>query len=157
MILAPQEKSAPKSACSNSEYNWYNGAMDIHQCLANMKADYDAGPTKAVRSQSFIRILHAFLASELRGRLNPWAIQQGISVEEEVELLGSHKPKKVDIAILHPHQRPPDDSGCSQPDEFCQQKRLDILSRHYRRVHITSRPISDDGLWLCLSSPASRP
>lgn len=80
--------------------------MDINQCLADMKTEYDANPTKAVRSQSFIRILHDFLAGELQERLSPWAIRQGISVEEEVELLGSHKPKKADIAILHPTNGP---------------------------------------------------
>ena len=47
--------------------------LDLAEALRLMVADYTSNPTKAVRSQSFIKILHRHLAEELDSRLTPWA------------------------------------------------------------------------------------
>jgi hypothetical protein len=70
--------------------------------LADMKARYDADPVAAVRSQGFIKMLHKYVADGLRERLTDDARRQGIEVKEEVRVFGSHKPKDVDVAVVHP-------------------------------------------------------
>ncbi|MGD9571380.1 MAG: hypothetical protein AB7V62_05815 [Thermoleophilia bacterium] len=67
---------------------------------------YRADPVKAVRGQGFITILHGYLISELRRRLSPEAHRRGITVRPEVTILGSHKPKDVDLAVMHPDNGP---------------------------------------------------
>lgn len=70
--------------------------------LADMKAKYDDDPVRAVRGQGFIKLLHMHLADALRDRLTDGARRQGIEVKDEVRVFGSHKPKDVDVAVVHP-------------------------------------------------------
>ncbi len=71
-----------------------------------MDALYQADPVAAVRSQGFIKILHKHIADDLRGRIHPAAVRSGVTVVEEATLFGSHKPKNVDIAVIHPNNGP---------------------------------------------------
>jgi hypothetical protein len=74
----------------------------LEDVLADMKAKYDADPVRAVRGQGFIKMLHKHLADGLRDRLTDTARRQGIVVKDEVRVFGSHKPKDVDVAVVHP-------------------------------------------------------
>lgn len=71
--------------------------------LRDMKAKYDENPVKAVRSQGFIKMLHRYIADDLRSRLTDMARQQGVQVKEEAKIFGSHKPKDADVAVIHPN------------------------------------------------------
>lgn len=71
-----------------------------------MKATYEADPQAAVRSQGFIRVLHSFIAEDLKSRLHPKAVSGGVQVIEEAKIFGSHKPKDVDVAVVHPQNGP---------------------------------------------------
>ena len=75
-------------------------------CLLEMHRLYQADPIAAVRGQSFIKTLHHYLAKELATRLHPAAIRRGVRVVEEAHVLGSHKPKDVDVAIVDPISGP---------------------------------------------------
>jgi hypothetical protein len=70
--------------------------------LADMKSKYDEDPVRAVRGQGFIKMLHRHLADALRDRLTDTARRQGVEVKDEVRVFGSHKPKDVDVAVVHP-------------------------------------------------------
>lgn len=74
----------------------------LEDVLSDMKVRYDADPVAAVRSQGFIKMLHRYVADGLRDRLTDDARRQGIEVKEEVRVFGSHKPKDVDVAVVHP-------------------------------------------------------
>ena len=80
--------------------------MNISGCLTSMLQVYRHNPSTAVRGQRFIRILHSYIADELKNRLHPKAIKQNVRVIEEALLFGSHKPKKVDVACVHPTSGP---------------------------------------------------
>lgn len=80
--------------------------MDFSQCLVDMGGLYRADPTKAVRGQGFIKCLHNYLIAELEPRLTPFARRRGIHVRAEATILGSHKPKDVDVAIIDPENGP---------------------------------------------------
>jgi hypothetical protein len=75
-------------------------------CLEEMHRLYSADPMKAVRGQSFIKTLHHYIAEDLKDRLHPKAIKSGVQVIEEAEVFGSHKPKDVDVGIIHPRSGP---------------------------------------------------
>lgn len=80
--------------------------MDFSQCLVDMGGIYRANPVKAVRGQAFIRCLHNYLISELEPRLTPLARRRGIHIKPEAKILGSHKPKDVDVAVIDPANGP---------------------------------------------------
>lgn len=81
--------------------------MDLDEALRLMGVDYRADPNRAVRSQSFIRYLHEYLASSLESRLTPWARNtRGIYVKQEASIIGSAKPKDVDVAVIDPSNGP---------------------------------------------------
>lgn len=80
--------------------------MDFSKCLVDMGDIYRADPVKAVRGQGFIRCLHTYLIAELDARLTPLARRRGICVKAEATILGSHKPKDVDVAIMDPDNGP---------------------------------------------------
>jgi hypothetical protein len=80
--------------------------MSLGSTISAMGMDYLLDPVKAVRSQSFIKILHTYLHGDLNARLTPFAKQRGIAVRDEVKLLGSHKPKDVDVALVDPDNGP---------------------------------------------------
>lgn len=62
--------------------------IDLAEALRLMAADYRLNPTKAVRSQSFIKFLHRHLADELESRLTPWAKKSRGVYEERLFPLG---------------------------------------------------------------------
>lgn len=74
--------------------------------LARMHELYTQNPVNAVRGQHFIKTLHGYIADELRARLHPSAARSGVRVVEEASILGSHKAKDVDVAIVHPTSGP---------------------------------------------------
>lgn len=74
--------------------------------LQQMDDLYRADRVNAVRGQHFIKTLHGFVADDLKKRLHPEAIAQGVKVVEEAKILGSHKSKDVDVAIVHPQSGP---------------------------------------------------
>lgn len=80
--------------------------MDLDTCLTTMKAEYEADPVAAVRSQRFIKVLHSYIAEELNTRLHVSAVRDGVTVKEEAKIFGSHKPKDVDVAVVHPLNGP---------------------------------------------------
>lgn len=71
-----------------------------------MHALYLADRVTAVRGQHFIKTLHGYIADQFRLRLHPDAVKAGIEVIEEAEILGSHKAKNVDVAVVHPRSGP---------------------------------------------------
>ena len=71
-----------------------------------MGAIYRADPTKAVRGQAFIKCLHGYFISALEARLTPTARRRGIHVKPEATILGSHKPKDVDVSVIDPENGP---------------------------------------------------
>lgn len=81
-------------------------ASNLDGVLRAMHAEYVANPTAAVRSQKFIKRLHAHFASELEHRLTPWAKRRGIRVIEEANVFGSHKAKNIDVAVIDPISGP---------------------------------------------------
>lgn len=78
----------------------------LGDALVRMEAEYRADPRAAVRSQRFIRMLHGWIAKDLRGRLTKKAIRDGVQVIEEATIYGSHKPKDADVAVIHPTSGP---------------------------------------------------
>lgn len=71
-----------------------------------MGSIYRADPVKAVRGQAFIKVLHQYLIGEIEERLTPYARRRGINVVAEARILGSHKPKDVDVAVVDPENGP---------------------------------------------------
>jgi hypothetical protein len=71
-----------------------------------MGKDYRADPEKAVRGQGFIRHLHGYLAEALDARLTDWARKRGIYVKKEALIIGSAKPKDLDVAVIDPENGP---------------------------------------------------
>lgn len=67
------------------------------ECLQKMKAVYLKDPIVAVRSQSFINILHDFCIAELE-KIGIDASK--FRIIKEATIYGSHKPKDVDIAVI---------------------------------------------------------
>lgn len=70
----------------------------LQQCLTDMKADYLADPTAAVRSQSFINHLHQFCIDELRRH---GVDESRVTIMPEATVYGAHKEKDVDVAVIH--------------------------------------------------------
>lgn len=81
-------------------------ATTLDEALAQMDQLYRDDPVTAVRGQHFIKTLHGYIASDLARRLHPAATRQGVKVIEEATILGSHKTKDVDVAIVHPQSGP---------------------------------------------------
>lgn len=80
--------------------------MDLSEVLQAMHALYKADALKAVRDQSFIKLLHQYLAGQFNSRLSPSARKKGVTIRQEVTLYGSHKPKDVDVAVVDPDNGP---------------------------------------------------
>lgn len=80
--------------------------MALDDVLSAMRALYAADPSKAVRSQGFIKLLHDHIHAELEGRLTPWAVRRKIKVVREAKIFGSHKAKDVDVAVIDPTNGP---------------------------------------------------
>jgi hypothetical protein len=78
----------------------------LAETLREMGKVYRANPVLAVRGQSFIKHLHRLVQDELTRRLTRFAVQRGIQVRLESTILGSTKPKNVDIAVMDPDNGP---------------------------------------------------
>ena len=81
-------------------------APKLAACLTQMDQDFRADPDKAVRSQSFIRFLHAYLHEDLRARLSPGARRKDIQIQLEPKVMGSHRPKDLDVGVIDPVNGP---------------------------------------------------
>lgn len=78
----------------------------LQKCFEDMKTGFWEDPELAVRSQSFIKTFHKYIADELRSRLTAKAVKSGIKVVEEAKVFGSFKSKDVDVAVIHPSNGP---------------------------------------------------
>ena len=78
----------------------------LDSTLAAMHNLYVTDRVNAVRGQHFIKTLHGYIADQIRARLHPDAIKAGVQVIEEATILGSHKAKDVDVAVVHPTSGP---------------------------------------------------
>jgi hypothetical protein len=76
---------------------------DLINTLTEMKRIYEADPKKAVRSQKMIKELHKFSARELK-RLG--ISEEKVEIKLEGTIFGSHKPKDVDVVVIHPEAGP---------------------------------------------------
>lgn len=80
--------------------------MDLPETLKKMRQVYEADPAKAVRGQAFINLLHAYLVDQLNGRISKSGKKRGLEVRTERTILGAHKPKDVDVAVIDPDNGP---------------------------------------------------
>lgn len=78
----------------------------LNDVLVEMRDLYAADPVKAVRGQGFIKLLHSYLASQIGSRLTPAAHKARVTIVQEATLFGSHKPKDVDVSVIHPTNGP---------------------------------------------------
>jgi hypothetical protein len=81
-------------------------AVGLSDVLRAMGDAYRADPVKAVRSQEFIKLLHGYVGTQLEARLTKFAVRRGIVVRYEAMVLGSTKPKNVDVAVVEPNNGP---------------------------------------------------
>ncbi len=82
------------------------GAVGLSDVLRRMGEVYRADPVKAVRGQEFIFHLHKYVGSQLEARLTKFAVNSGIAVRYEATVLGSTKPKNVDVSVIEPNNGP---------------------------------------------------
>ena len=80
--------------------------MNISEILQEMYEIYDSDPVRAVRTQSFINVLHEGLRQDLSNRLNGQARRRKVDVVKEATIYGSHKSKDVDVAVIDPENGP---------------------------------------------------
>jgi hypothetical protein len=103
-----QEKHSPETdeivvseAASSSKK-----AVELSDVLGNMGDLYRSDADLAVRGQAFIKLLHAYVGSQLESRLTKFARRRNVTVRYESTILGSTKPKNVDIAVIDPDNGP---------------------------------------------------
>lgn len=71
---------------------------DLTNTLIEMKRLYEENPQKAVRGQGMIKQLHDFSIRELK-RLG--ISERKFIIKPEATIFGAHKPKEVDVAVIH--------------------------------------------------------
>lgn len=81
-------------------------AVGLPRVLREMGETYRLDPNAAVRGQTFIKLLHQYIGSQLEARLTKFAVRRGIKVRYEATVLGSTKPKDVDVAVMDPDNGP---------------------------------------------------
>ncbi len=81
-------------------------AVGLGVMLRHMGEIYRVDPVQAVRGQGFINNLHEYVGSQLKARLTRFAVKRGIEVRYEATVLGSTKPKNVDVAVIEPNNGP---------------------------------------------------
>ncbi len=74
--------------------------------LVEMNALYLRDGEKCVRNQSFIKLLHGHFERQIDARLTDKARKAGVKVQAEAKIFGSHKPKAVDVSVIHPKNGP---------------------------------------------------
>jgi len=80
--------------------------LTLDGTLSEMHTVYLANPTKAVRGQGFIKVLHRYLANALEERIAGEGKKRKIFIKLEAHIFGSHKPKNVDVAVIDPENGP---------------------------------------------------
>lgn len=80
--------------------------LTLEEVLREMGETYRKDPVAAVRGQIFITQLHRYIGSQLETRLTDFARKRGVRVVYEQTLLGSTKPKDVDVAVIDPANGP---------------------------------------------------
>lgn len=91
---------------SSERANALEVAVDLSSTLRQMGTLYRANPEVAVRGQGFINYLHLYIGSQLEARLTTFTKKRKIQVRYEAQILGSTKPKNVDVAVLDPDNGP---------------------------------------------------
>lgn len=81
-------------------------APGLDQVLSEMGGAYAEDPVKAVRAQTFIKLLHKYLGAHLRLRLSKNAVKRGVTITYESTIFSSTKPKDVDVVVLDPANGP---------------------------------------------------
>ncbi len=81
-------------------------AVGLPKVLREMGETYRLDTNAAVRGQAFIKLLHQYVGSQLEARLTKFAVRRGIKVRYEATVLGSTKPKDVDVAVMDPDNGP---------------------------------------------------
>lgn len=81
-------------------------SVALAEILRSMGETYRRDPMAAVRGQTFITYLHRYVQSQLQARLTQFAVRRGIQVRLEPTVLGSTKPKNVDVAVVDPENGP---------------------------------------------------
>lgn len=76
---------------------------DLTNTLIEMKRLYEEDPQKAVRGRGMIKQLHDFSIRELK-RLG--ISERKFIIRPEAIIFGTHKPKKVDVAVIHKEAGP---------------------------------------------------
>lgn len=84
----------------------HSRAVELTEVLRKMGDLYRVNPVVAVRGQAFIKLLHQYVGTQLDARLTKFARRRGIRVEYEATILGSTKPKDVDVAVVDPANGP---------------------------------------------------
>ncbi|MEM8556717.1 MAG: hypothetical protein AAGG50_02630 [Bacteroidota bacterium] len=80
--------------------------VTLDAVLTAMGREYRADPDRAVRSQRFIKLLHRYIGTQLEQRLTDEAKARGICIRYEGTIMGSGKPKDVDIIVSDPDNGP---------------------------------------------------
>jgi hypothetical protein len=78
----------------------------LDECLRDMNQEFRANPEKAVRSQSFIRFLHNYLKEDLESRFSRLGQLRKVEASLEPKVMGSHRPKDMDVAVIDPVNGP---------------------------------------------------
>lgn len=81
-------------------------AVGLATVLRQMGEVYRSNPELAVRGQEFIKYLHSYVGSQLEARLTRFARRRNITVRYKATILGSTKPKDVDVAVMDPDNGP---------------------------------------------------
>jgi len=81
-------------------------ALGLSKVLRQMGDTYRAKPEVSVRNQTFIKHLHRYAGTQIEARLTKFAKRRGIRVQYEATVLGSTKPKDVDVAVMDPDNGP---------------------------------------------------
>ena len=88
---------------------------ELQEVFADMKTLFEENPDKAIKSQAFIRKLHDYCIYELKRQgLKTEISKRGIgkthknkiTIKDELMVYGSHKPKNVDVGIVHDEAGP---------------------------------------------------
>jgi len=96
----------PNKAITSSLPHNIKAAVGLSDVLREMGDIYRADPDKAVHGQGFIKLLHAYVGTQLEARLTKFARKRGIKVVKEATILGSTKPKDEDVAVIDPENGP---------------------------------------------------
>ena len=81
-------------------------SVGLTDVLRQMGETYRSNPVLAVRGQAFIKQLHQYIGTQLEARLTKFAKSRGIKIKYEATVLGSTKPKDVDVAVIDPANGP---------------------------------------------------